>query len=147
MGRTSHLESASELDGGVVLDGDGVIGDSIGIITQFCLITAGISPAAPRFTTGTISIVAERTVAERSTIPMRPPDPSAETIAPPADTLNHAVKAASARVPSVGASVEERLGVFHRAEAPASEEVLAAAAFTAVVGGGGNLREKFLLAC
>jgi len=140
-GPTSHLGSASESGGGVVLGGDGVIGDSIGIITRFCLTTADTLPAAPRFITGTISIAAEKPVAEFSIIQVRPPGRSAETTGPPGDTLSPVAKVASARAPSAASSVADRPGAFRPAEAPASEESPTVAVdFMAVVAGAANRR-------
>src|ERR1039458_9100885 len=77
--RISHSGLVSESGGSAVLDGDGIIGDSTGITTLCCLTTAGISPGAPRFTTGAISIAVERLAAELQTAPEPGPGPSAET--------------------------------------------------------------------
>src|SRR5277367_1580940 len=139
--RTSHLESASASAGGVDLDGDGVIGDSIGIITQCCLTTADTIPTAQRFITGAISIAAEWTARELSTGPGEWPGLSRGIGRRLADTQRRAVRAASARGPSAATTMVDRPGAIPRAEAPAS---VAAEGFTEVAGaataaeGGGN---------
>ena len=137
-GRTFHLESASESVGGVVLDGDGDIGDSIGIIITPCLITAGTFPIAQRFITGTISIAAERgagktDAGELSTGVGRRAGLSAEIGRLPEDTLHRAVRAASAPAPSAAMTMGDRPEAFPHAEAPAS---LVAEGFMVAVAGG-----------
>ena len=90
--RTSRSESASESACSAVLDGAGVIGDSIGMTgTQF-ITTTGTTPGAARFTTGTISTEAAASggsaanagngsgrAAEFPTVPAQRPGPSTET--------------------------------------------------------------------
>jgi hypothetical protein len=139
MGPTSHLESASESDGGAVLDGDGAIGDSTGITTPCCLTTEGITRGVPLFITGTIFIVGDSTMAGLSIIPVRPPGRSAVTTGLLEVTLNPVVKAASARAPSAASSAAERPAAFRPAVAPASEVGFTGAAdFTAAVVVAGN---------
>jgi len=53
---TCHSGLVLELDGSEVLAGAGDIGDLIGAADIRFMAAAGISPAAPRFTTGAISI-------------------------------------------------------------------------------------------
>src|ERR1700688_483178 len=62
--RTSRSDSVSESASSGVLDGAGVIGDSIGITGMRFMAGADTTPAAPRFTTGAISIGVEARVAE-----------------------------------------------------------------------------------
>src|SRR5580704_14335733 len=126
--RTSRSESASESASSAVLDGAGLIGDSIGItVTQF-ITTTGTTPGVPRFTTGTIFTEAETytagltapaadfvlapkpgaglptgtsaALAGITTVPAQRTGLSMETPELPEDTLNPAVKAAPARAPS-----------------------------------------------
>jgi len=54
------------------------------------------------------------------TVPARRPGLLKETITLLEDTLNTAVRAASARAPSATTTMADRQGAFHRAEAPAS---------------------------
>ena len=63
-GRTFHSESASESASSAVLDGAGLIGDSIGITDTQFITTAGTTPGAPRFTTGTITTEEEARAAD-----------------------------------------------------------------------------------
>src|ERR1019366_7641120 len=62
--RTSHSESASESASSEVLDGAGLIGDSIGITDTQCITTTGTTPGAGRFTTGATSTEVEARAAE-----------------------------------------------------------------------------------
>ena len=62
--RTSRSESASESASSAVLDGAGLIGDSIGITDTQCITTAGTTPGAARFITGAISTEEEARAAE-----------------------------------------------------------------------------------
>ena len=65
--RTSRSESASESAGSEVLDGAGVIGDSIGITATQCITTAGTTPGAERFITEAVSTEVEAHAAEAAT--------------------------------------------------------------------------------
>jgi hypothetical protein len=55
----------------VAMDGDGIVGDSIGTIDMPLTTTAGTTPAATRFITGTASTAAELHAAERVLAPMQ----------------------------------------------------------------------------
>ena len=154
--RTSRSESASESAGSEVLDGAGVIGDSIGITDTQCITTAGTTPGAARFITGTISTEEEAgaaelragaqrreqasgtsaRAAESTTVPAQPPGLSTETRRLLEDTPNPAVRAASARAPSAATTMADRQGAFRHAEAPAS------VAEQRVGGGGGAMRRR-----
>jgi hypothetical protein len=57
--RIFRSDLALESAGGEDTDGDGAIGDSIGITITLCLTTAGITPEAGRFTTGAVLPEAE----------------------------------------------------------------------------------------
>src|SRR5208337_4777953 len=124
--RISRSESASPSVGTEVLDGVGVIGDSIGITATQCTTMPGTIPGAGRFITGAMPIeqeagAAELTaaaaelvpvsmqgtgpgtwahVAKLTTVPAPPPGLSKETGRRLEATLNPAVRAASARAPS-----------------------------------------------
>ena len=65
----SHLDLASESVGSADLDGDGVIGDSTGITTTRFITTAGTTPRAERFITGTPSTEGGWDAAEYTTVP------------------------------------------------------------------------------
>ena len=134
--RTSRSESASESVGGEVLGGAGGIGDSIGIIVTQLMATTGTTPGAIRFTTVAITIEAEVSVALLpscvaeglaaallfTTARAEPPGRSKEIAGLLVDTLNPAVRAASARVPSAATTRVDRKGAFRHAEARASVE-------------------------
>ena len=83
-----------------------------------------------------------RGAAEFTTVRAQPPGLSTETAGRLEDTLNPAVRAASARAPSAATTMAERPGAFPRAEAPASVEEARVAAedLTAVAAGGGGRR-------
>ena len=137
--RTSHSESASESASLPVLDGAGLIGDSIGIIDIQFITTTGTSPAAPLFTTGAISTAEMASTvelasaetqgtglplgtsvgeAEFSTVRAQQPHHSTEIPRLLGGTLNHAVRVAYVRVPSTATVRADRQGAFRRAEAP-----------------------------
>jgi hypothetical protein len=138
---------ASESGGLAVLDGAGVIGDSIGITTMQCLTTAGTTRVAERFTTGAIfieeqagagdstALAAELALdpmqgtglagtsagaAESTTVPAERPGPSKETLRPLEDILHPAVKAALAQAPSAATTKVDRQGAIRPEEARAS---------------------------
>jgi hypothetical protein len=128
--RICHSVSGSELGGGAVLDGDGVIGDSIGITITPCLTTADITRGAERFITEPISGVAEgSTVAGVvSTVPEVGPGRSMEIGRRLGDTLHRVARAGCARAPSAVTTTADRPAAFRHAAAPAS----VAEGFTAV---------------
>ncbi|MGB9202445.1 MAG: hypothetical protein WCB94_00585, partial [Terriglobales bacterium] len=130
-----------------VLDGAGVIGDSIGITDTPCTTMAGTTPGAERFTTGAISTeeqagagdstarVAELALdptqgtdlagtsagaAESTTVPALLPGHLRETGRQLEDTLHPAVRAASAPAPSAATAMADRPRAIRRAEVPAS---------------------------
>jgi hypothetical protein len=146
-GRISRLEPGSESVGGVVLDGDGVIGGSTGTITQCCLITADTFPVAQRFITGAISIAVEWGAREVSTGVGQRPGLSTGIGRRPEDMLHREVRVASARALSAATTMVDRPGAFPHAEAPASAAVegTLAAEGTEVAGGDGNQRSGMLL--
>jgi len=131
-----------ELASSVVLDGAGLIGDSIGITDTQFLTTTGTTPGAPRFTTGTISTeeAAARAVglqaapapgiglppgtsavaAEFTTVPAERPGPSGETTRLLEDTRNLAVRAEPVREPSAATTVADRQEAIRPAEAGVS---------------------------
>jgi hypothetical protein len=131
--RISRSESALESASSAVLDGAGLIGDSIGITGTQYITTAGTTPGAPHFTIGAISTeeVADAAelapapagtsqgAAEFPTVPAQRPDLSTEAPRLPEDTLHPAVRAASARAPSAATTMEDRQGAIRHAEAPA----------------------------
>jgi len=110
--------------------------------------TTGTTPGAPRFITGTTTIEEETRAAELTataarivpaatkrvghpartlaseaanpTVPPQRPGHLKETTTLLEDTLNLAVRAASARAPSAATTTAERQGAIHRAEVPAS---------------------------
>jgi hypothetical protein len=153
----------------VVMDGDGITGDSIGITGTRYTTMAGITRAATRFITGAMftgkearEAVSTATAAELAAAPTRgmavdstvvelttgltivlaqAPGLSTETSKRREDTLNPAVRAESARAPSVATIMADRPKAFRHAEAPAwvaeralVEEVAAAVAPTVVAG-------------
>jgi len=134
----------SESGGSAVLDGAGVIGDSIGITTMQCITTAGTTRVAERFTTEAISteervgagdstaLVAEPALdpmqgtdlagtaaggAEFTTAPAQLPGLLTETSRRLEDMLHLAVRAASAQVPSAATTMGGRQRAFPHAEA------------------------------
>lgn len=114
-------DSALESAGSAVLAGDGVIGDSTGITITRSITTAGISPAAERFITATISIaVVESDAGESTTVLELRPDHSMETGRQLEDMLSPVVRAASARVHLADMGMADRRGIFRRADGPAS---------------------------
>jgi hypothetical protein len=110
---------------------------------------AGTTPGAERFITGAISIeeqarAAESTAraaeltahaAELRTVPVQPPGLSKETGRRLEATLNPAVKAAPALVPSAATAMADRPRAIRHAEAPVSvaEQRMAAGQRTAAV--------------
>ena len=62
-GRTSRSESVLASVGSVVLDGDGVIGDSTGMTITQGLAAAGTTPGAERFITATVTTAEEASAA------------------------------------------------------------------------------------
>src|ERR1700678_1793903 len=125
--RIYPLDSASALGGSAVLDGDGVIGDSIGITTSYCTTTTRISRGARRSITGTIFIVAVGIVAELSTVPAERPGLLVGTGRRPEDMLHPAAKVACGRAHSAATSTVEKLVASRHAEARASADFTAAA--------------------
>ena len=127
--------SASESVGSEVLDGAGVIGDSIGAADTQCLAAAGTSPGAERFITEAPSPAAEAHAAEllAHAAGAQPPILSTETGKRPADTPPLAARAASAQAHSAAMVMADRPRAIHHAEAPAWERVAAAERVVAVV--------------
>ena len=134
-------DSALELAGSAVLDGAGVIGDSIGMTTTQSTTTAGTTRAAERFITETISTGEEASAGVETNV-QRGASGNRGVAKPPArpfegdrrqleDTPSPAARAAFAREPSAATATAERPGAIPRAEAPAS----VAEAFTAVAEG------------
>jgi len=148
---TFHSGSASVSVGGEVLAGAGVIGDSIGTTITQVLTTTGTIPGATRFSTETITIdkeasaallpscVAEDFAAAVMCITARagPPGRSKEIPGLLVDTLNPAVRAASAPVPSATTAMADRKGAFRNAAAPASVQVEGLVAAEAAAGAEG----------
>ena len=124
--RTSRSEWASQSVGSEVLDGAGVIGDSIGVADTQCTTMAGTTPGAERFITGAISpeeaYAAELTTraAELTTVPAQPPDLSTETGRRLEATLSPAVRVANVRAPSAVTTMANRQRAIRHAERPAS---------------------------
>ena len=136
------------------------------------MITIGTTPGATRFITETTTTELEKraanlaaTRAEIVPAAMKGTDPPVRTPAVPAglktvppqrpghlketttlleDTLNLAIRAASARVPSAATATAERQGAIHRAEVPASVAEQRVVAVSRI----GNRRiVMFLVAC
>ena len=136
-GRISRSESALELAGTEVLDGDGAIGDLIGITGTQCTTTTGTTPAVERFITGTISIAAEASVADPRAV-----DPSVaarDVAARSAVGLNAADSTASAAgfttIPGPRRNLSKETGrrpagMLNRAVRAASARALSAATIT-----------------
>ena len=120
--RTCRLDSALELAGSAVSDGDGAIGGSTGITITRSITTGGITPGAERFTTGVL-------LAEE------PRGRSMEIGRRHEDTLHHAARAAHAQAPSAATSTEDKPRAFPHGEGPAlvAEEVMPAVEVTAAV--------------
>lgn len=163
---TSRSDSASELASSAVMDGAGLIGDSIGEVDTQCITTAGTTPGATRFIIGAISTEEQARAealtvpaaelllaptqgtghptgpaagaAESTTVPARRPGLSTETPRLLEDTPNPVVRAASARGPSAATTMADRQGAIRHAEAAASvvEARVAAGADLAVAGVG-----------
>src|ERR1700722_8051724 len=130
---TCRAESVSESVGTAALDGDGAIGDSIGIIITQSSTTTGTTLAVPRFTTETTITGVAASAADSMagavdsiTIPAQP-GPLTETRARLADTPSRAARAVSAPAPSAATTTADRQGAIRHAEALASVD------FTAVV--------------
>jgi hypothetical protein len=128
---TFRSELASESVGSEVLDGAGVIGDSIGTTDTQPTITTATTPTATPFITGTISTGVETRAARVSTVPARRPNPSTETPGLLEDSLNPEARAASAREPSAAPSMAETQGYFRHVEAPVSAAAAGTAAASA----------------
>jgi hypothetical protein len=106
-----------ESDGGAGLDGDGDIGDSIGItITQGSTV-GGITPGAGRSTTGARMLAVDLPVAVVSTA--AEPDHLMETGRRRGDMLHRVARAECAPAPSAATTVAEKPGASPRVEAPA----------------------------
>jgi len=133
----SRSGSVSESVGSEVMDGAGVIGDSIGMAgTQFITTTATIPGATPSITGATTTGAWART-AEFITVPAQPPGLSTETGRLLEDTLNPAVRAARARAHSAAMTMVDRPEAIRHAAAAVS--VAAEGLMVAVVAGdGGN---------
>lgn len=147
--RTSRSESALESVSSGVLDGAGLIGDSIGITDTQFITAPGTTPGAPRFTTGTITTGEEARAAgfpparvpesgllpeppggaaEFTTVLAERPGLSREITKLPEDTRNLAVRAEPALELSAATTVADRQGAIRRAEAGALVAVQRAAA-------------------
>jgi hypothetical protein len=154
---TCHSDLVLESAGSEVLAGAGLIGDSIGTADIQFMGGAGISPAAPRSTTGAISTEVVGFVAEFIAEASKPavvlPHEVESTTAQeqfldlsmgigrlPEDMRRPAVKVACAPVPSVALIMEARRGASRRADSPASVAECAAVAevTAAAVGGSPN---------
>src|ERR1035437_9206404 len=83
--RTSRSESASETASSAVLDGAGLIGDSIGKTDTQCITTAGTTPGAPRFTTGAVTTEEESRAAQLAPAPTQGTGLPPETLADAAE--------------------------------------------------------------
>jgi len=141
--RTSRSETATESAGGEVLGGAGGIGGSTGITITQLTATTGTTPGAIRFTTETITIDKEASVALLpscvaeyfaaavlfTTARAEPSSPSTEIPGLLEDMRNPAVRAASAPAPSAATTMADRKGAFRHAEAAVS---VAEEGFTAV---------------
>jgi hypothetical protein len=170
--RTSRSESASESASSEVLDGDGLIGDSIGVAISRLLGAEGTTPGAARFITGTPSTEVEARAAKFTTVPARRAGLSTHEVEPraaefttvPAQrrdhstetrglleaTLRPAVRAASAQAPSAASGRADRQEAFRHVEGPASvagEFVAAVEQRAAVAGVGNRSFVIFLVAC
>ena len=117
--RTCRLDSASELAGSAVSDGDGAIGDLTGITTTHFITTAGTTPEAELSITGTIFTVVGLGGVEFITVLGPVPGRLTETVRQLEDTPHLAAKAACARARSATSSMAGRRGAFHPAEEPA----------------------------
>src|ERR1700723_472965 len=95
--RTSRSELVLELASSVALDGAGAIGDLTGITIMRFTTTAGTTPVAARFITGTISTAAEAIGAAVSTGPAEAPGLSMETARLLEDMRNPAARVARAQ--------------------------------------------------
>lgn len=139
---TSRSELVLELASSAALDGAGAIGDLTGITTMRFTTTAGTTPIAARFITGTTSTAAEAIVAEEaigaavSTGPAEAPGLSMETTRPLEDTRNRAARAAPAQAPSADTTAAERQEASPHAEAPASAAAEVSTAEEAAVAAG-----------
>jgi hypothetical protein len=144
--RISRSDSALESVTLGVLDGDGAIGDSIGITDMQCMAAADTTPVAARFTTEAISTVEVTRAAQLApvpspgtlpgaallpTVPAQRPGLSTETPRLLGDTLHPAARLASARALLAGTLRADRPEAIRRAEAPALEEERRAAAVAA----------------
>jgi hypothetical protein len=136
-GLISHSELVSESGGGVVLDGDGVIGDSTGTTIMRGLTAEGTTRGAGRFITGAPMPAADLHGAVVLTVP-EGPGHSMETGARLGDTQLRAVRAGCARGRLAATTTAERRAVFRPAEARASAEDPAAVEDRTVAEAGGG---------
>jgi hypothetical protein len=169
--RTFPSESASESAGSEALDGAGIIGDAIGTTIMRFITTTGTTPAAGRFTTGTLTtgvelrtadITSTATVgtghrtpelagaAKFSTVPAERPSHLKETTTLLEDTLHPRVRAARTPVHSVDTIMVEKPEVTRRVAAPASAAPMVAEgadsmAVAAVTAGVGITNRPFVL--
>ncbi len=116
--RIFRSELALESDGGAVLDGDGVIGDSTGITITRDSAVEGTTPGAGRSITGAHMLAADLLVAVVSTVPEEL-DHSMETGRRLEDMLRRAARAECARAPSAATTAAEKRGASRRAAGPA----------------------------
>jgi len=155
--RTYRSGWASESASSEVLDGAGITGDAIGVAVTQPLAVAGTTPGATLSITGTPSTVAEvstevepcgeelLTAAEvrvsteveacAAVVSARGPALSTETRGRLADSLNPAVRVASAQAPSAASGMADRQGVFRFVEDRVSgvEDFMVAEDFMVVV--------------
>lgn len=145
---TSRSDPASESVSSAVLDGDGPIGDSIGVADTQYITTTGTTPGATPFTTEATFTEAEARVAELTaaaeqvalastrvtdlltgtsvgaagpaTVLVRRLGLSTETRRLPGVMLHPGVRAASGLVPSAATTMADRRGPIRHAEARAT---------------------------
>jgi len=134
--RTSRSEWATELASSGVLDGAGLVGDSIGAADSRLLAAAGTTPGAPRFITGAASTgvgargaefptaaastEVEAQAADFPTVPAQRPELSTETGRRREATLHPAARKVSARAPSAPSRRADRQRAIRHGERPAS---------------------------
>jgi len=118
--RTFRSEWATESASSEVLDGAGLIGDSIGVADSQHLTTTGTTPGATRFITVAASTELGARAADFPAVPAQRPQLSTETARLLEDTLHPAVRKASARAPSAASKRADRQRAIRHGERPAS---------------------------
>src|SRR6266852_4401215 len=149
--------SVSESASSEVMDGAGVVGDSIGTTTTQFITTTGTTPIAERFITGTPSIAVEASVAEGltgpeeasaaegSTGPVQRAGLSTETTRLPEVTRHLTARAASAPAPSAATTMADKPEAFLHAETPASAAVVDFTAAEHLTVGAAIVNQSFVM--